>query len=50
MYKVSDIIKTNIKDYVPTSHSTNSCGNNIKEIKEFMNTDNASWSNFIQKC
>ena len=49
MGKVNDFIKTNIKDYVPISRSINSHDNNVKEIKEFMNANNASWSNFIKK-
>ena len=48
--KVSDIIKANIKQYVPTSCLTNKCDNNVKELEEFINADNASWSNFIKKC
>ena len=37
------------KDYVPHSRSINSHNNNFKEIKELMNTNNASLSNFINK-
>lgn len=50
MDKVSNVIKANTKDYVPTSRSTNSHDNNVKEIKESMNVNNAAWNNFIKKC
>ena len=38
-----------ILKYVPTSCVTNNCDNNVKELEEFMNANNASWSNFIKK-
>ena len=50
MDKVSDIIKTNIKEYVPTSCLTSRHDNNVKELEEFMSANNATWSNFIEKC
>lgn len=50
MDKVSNVIKANTKDYVPTSRSTNSHDNNVKEIKESMNVNNVAWNNFIKKC
>ena len=37
------------KDYVPHSCSINSHDNNFKEIKELINTNNASLSSFIKK-
>ena len=49
MDKVSDIIKTNINDYVPTSDSNNSHGNDAKEIKDFIKSNNAAWVNFVKK-
>ena len=49
MDKVSDIIKTNIKEYVLKSCLTNSRDNNVKELEEFMSANNAIWSNFIKK-
>ena len=49
MDKVSDITKTNIKEYVPTSCLTNSCDKNVKELEEFMRSNNATQSNFIKK-
>ena len=42
MDKVSDITKTNIKEYVPTSCLTNSCDKNVKELEEFMRSNNAT--------
>ena len=50
MDKVSNVIKANTKDYVPTSRSTNSHDNNVKDIKESMNVNNVAWNNFIKKC
>ena len=47
MDKVSDITKTNIKEYIPTSCLTNSRDNNAKELEEFMSANNATWSNLI---
>ena len=49
MDKVSDIIKTNIKEYVPKSCLNNSRDNNVKELEEFMTSNNATQSNFIKK-
>ena len=49
MDKVSDIIKTNIEEYVSTSSLTNSRDNNVKELEEFMSANNATWSNFVKK-
>ena len=34
--------------YAPTSFLTNSRGNNVKELEEFMSANNATWSNFIK--
>ena len=42
MDKASDIIKTNIKEYVPASWLTNNGDKNVKESEEFMNAKNAS--------
>ena len=42
MDKVSDIIKTNIKEYVPRSCLNNSCDNNVKELEEFTTSNNAT--------
>ena len=50
MEKVSDIIKANIKEYVSTFCLTNNHGSNVKELEEFINANNAIWSNFIKKC
>ena len=47
MDKVSDITKTNIKEYIPISCLTNSRDNNAKELEEFMSANNATWSNLI---
>ena len=49
MDKVSDIIKTNIKEYVPKPCLNNSRDNNVKELEEFMTSNNATQSNFIKK-
>ena len=42
MDKVSDIIKTNIKEYVPKPCLNNSRDNNVKELEEFMTSNNAT--------
>ena len=47
MDKVSDITKTNIKEYIPTSCLTNSRDNNAKELEEFISANNVTWSNLI---